>query len=109
MSSSRYAVVSIFGRQFKVSEGTQVAASFQKHNKVGDKVTFSEVFMIHDGQNLNIGQPTIPGARVTAEVVSFYREKKILVFKFLRKNKLKKTRGHRQPMTALRVVSIEHA
>jgi large subunit ribosomal protein L21 len=106
MSQSNFAVVNVFGRQFKVAEGDKIHANLVSANP-GEKITFSEVLMLNKNGNLNVGAPHVNGAKVVAEVVSHGREDKIIVFKYLRKNKSKKMRGHRQPFTTLSITSIE--
>jgi large subunit ribosomal protein L21 len=106
VSNKNYAVVKIFGRQYKVSEGEKIKANFI-NAEVGTTMPFSEVLMINKGGQLKIGEPQINGAKVTATVVSHGREDKILVFKYLRKNKSKKMHGHRQDFTTLSITSIE--
>jgi len=106
VSNKNYAVVKIFGRQYKVSEGEKIKANFIDA-EVGATMPFSEVLMIHKAGQVKIGEPQINGAKVTATVVSHGREDKILVFKYLRKNKSKKMHGHRQDFTTLSITSIE--
>jgi large subunit ribosomal protein L21 len=104
--STKYAVVKVFGRQFKVKEGDKIQANYTAGD-VGTKVTFSDVLMLNTGADLKVGAPLLSGAKVTATIQGQIRGEKILVFKYLRKNKLKKTRGHRQPYTVLTIDSIE--
>lgn len=106
MSQSKFAIVNIFGRQFKVAEGDKIHANYFESTP-GEKVTFSEVLMLNNKGDLKVGSPLVSGAKVTAEVVSHGREDKIIVFKYLRKNKSKKMRGHRQPFTTLSITGIE--
>jgi large subunit ribosomal protein L21 len=106
MSKTKFAIVNVFGRQFKVAEGDKINANFV-NAEPGEKLTFSEVLMLNKDGNLNVGAPLINGAKVTAEVVAHGREDKIIVFKYLRKNKSKKMRGHRQPFTTLSITGIE--
>ena len=107
MSKSKFAIVNIFGRQFKVAEGDKINASFAEATKPGEKITFSEVLMLNKDGNLNVGAPLVSGAKVTAEVVAHGRDDKVIVFKYLRKNKSKKMHGHRQPFTTLTITGIE--
>jgi len=103
---AKYAVVDIFGRQFKVQPGQKVTASFSKES-VGSQLTFSDVYMVSDENGkAHFGQPKVAEAQVTATVQSHMREKKILVFKYLRKNRSKKLNGHKQPMTVLTIDAI---
>ncbi len=104
--STKYAIVNVFGRQFKVSEGDKINANFIQ-SEVGQKLSFAEVFMLNTDNNLKVGAPLIAGAKVTAEVVAHGRADKVIVFKYLRKNKSKKMLGHRQPFTTLTITQIE--
>jgi large subunit ribosomal protein L21 len=106
VSNKNYAVVKIFGRQYKVTEGEQIKANYI-HAEVGDSLPFSEVLVLQKDGHLNIGEPQVNGAKVTAQVVAHGREDKVLVFKYLRKNKSKKMHGHRQDFTTLSITSIE--
>ena len=104
--STKFAVVNVFGRQFKVSEGDKIEANFTEA-EIGSKLTFGEVFMMNTGSGLKVGAPMVSGAMVTATVKEHTRADKILVFKYLRKNKSKKMLGHRQPHTVLTIDSIQ--
>lgn len=106
MNNKNYAVVKIFGRQYKVVEGEKIKTNFIDAD-VDTSMSFPEVLMINKSGDLKIGEPQIKGAKVTAKVVSHGREDKILVFKYLRKNKSKKMHGHRQDFTTLSITSIE--
>ncbi len=104
--STKYAVVKVFGRQFNVKEGDKIQASFTE-GEVGKKITFSDVLALNTGAGLKVGAPLLSGVKVTATIQAQTRGEKILVLKYLRKNKLKKIRGHRQPYTVLTIDSIE--
>ena len=104
--STKYAVVKVFGRQFNVKVGDKVQVSYTEGD-VGKKLTFSDVLAVNSGAGLQVGAPLISGASVTASIQAQTRGEKILVFKYLRKNKLKKIRGHRQPYTVITIDSIE--
>ena len=101
-----FAIVKLHGRQYKVTEGETIKAQFIEAEE-GTVLPFSEVLILNDGSNLKVGAPIVPNAKVTTKVVSHGREDKILVFKYLRKNKSKKMQGHRQPFTLLSVTGIE--
>jgi len=103
---TKYAVVKVFGRQFTVKEGDKIQASFTAGD-VGAKLTFPDVVLFNNGTDTKIGAPLVSGVKVTASIQAQTRGEKILVFKYLRKNKLKKIRGHRQPYTVLTIDSIE--
>ena len=63
-------------------------------------------YVIGDGEKVSIGDPVIAGASVKAEIVSHGRDKKIRVFKMKRRKKYRRTQGHRQSFTQLRVTEI---
>jgi large subunit ribosomal protein L21 len=104
--STKYAIVNVFGRQFKVKEGDKIQANYYASD-VGAQVSFSDVYMLNNGGSFKVGAPTVAGAKVTATVAAHTRADKVLVFKYLNKNHLKKTQGHRQPYTVLTIDKIE--
>ena len=104
--SAKYAVVNVFGRQFKVKEGQSIKTSLCE-NEIGETLVFPEVLLVSDSAGTKIGAPLLSGAKVTAKVQSHGREDKVLVFKYLRKNKHKKTVGHRQPFSTLSIEKID--
>ena len=74
-------------------------------SKVGEKVTFDKVLLVKNGDT-KIGQPYIEGASITAKIVDHGRYKKIIVFKFKKRNRYKRTRGHRQTYTEIEIKDI---
>ena len=99
-----YAVVSVGGKQYKVSEGTVFDVERMNAN-VGDKVNL-EVLMLVDGEVVKAGKEA-SNSEVVAEVLGHGKDAKILVFKYKAKKHTKKQQGHRQPFTTLKVVSIK--
>ena len=87
-----YAVIKTGGKQYKVSEG--------------DTVELSEVLMV-GGEEVQIGTPLLPDAKVTARIVEQGKDKKVLVFKSKRRKGYRKTYGHRQTITRLKITGIE--
>src|SRR5579885_1944795 len=100
-----YAVVRTGGKQYSVREGQQLDVE-SIAGQAGDRVELDEVLLISDGDALNIGSPTIPGARVVAEVIDQGRAQKVTVFKYKRKTRYRRKVGHRQPFTRLAVREI---
>jgi large subunit ribosomal protein L21 len=99
------AVIRTGGQQYKVKEGDFVSVEKLPY-EAGANVEISDVFLIeHDG-DVKVGAPIIPGALVTASVVSQKRRKTILVFKKSRRKNYRRKNGHRQPETILRIESI---
>lgn len=101
-----YAIIEACGRQYKVENGMEVF--FEKLDvEEGKKVTFDKVILISDNGKVEVGNPTIAGAKVEGKVVSNGRGKKILVYKYKAKKNERKTRGHRQDYTKVEITSIK--
>ncbi len=101
-----YAIINTGGKQYKVAEGDEIRVEKLSVND-GDKVKFDEVVLLVDGEKVTTGAPTVKGAVVEGTVVKSGRGKKIRVFKFKPKNNgYKRTMGHRQPYTAVKINKI---
>ncbi len=100
-----YAVFATGGKQFKVSEGDRLRVE-KLPGEVGGKITFDQVLMLGGEGEPKVGTPMLDGATVEAEIESQDKAKKILVFKFQRRQKFRKRYGHRQPFTALKITKI---
>ena len=101
-----YAIIRTGGKQFRVSPGEIVRVPTLADKNEGDKIEFDEVLVSGGGGGVRIGAPTIAGARVTATVLKQGRGPKIIVFKFKRRKHYKRTKGHRQGFTAIKIESI---
>ncbi len=100
-----YAVIATGGKQYKVSPGDVVRVESLEAKK-GDTVELKEVYMIADGEKVSVGKPTLASARVTAEVVEEGRGEKLIIFKHRKRKGFRKTNGHRQNYTAIKVKEI---
>ena len=100
-----YAVIKTGGKQYKVSEGDQVKVE-KLEGAVGDSIELTEVLMV-GGEEVKIGAPLLPGAKVKAQIVEQDKDKKVLVFHSRRRKGYRKTYGHRQPITRLKITGIE--
>jgi large subunit ribosomal protein L21 len=99
-----YAVIRTGGKQYKVEEGDILRVEKLEAEK-GDTVTFADVLLL-GGDEYAIGSPTVKGAQVSASVVRQLRDKKILVFKMKRRKRYRRTIGHRQYLTEVRITKI---
>lgn len=95
------------GRQFKVVEGDELVVPLPPRVEIGDRYEVSDVMMIGSRDRTVIGRSTVPGATVQLQVEEIARAPKVLVFKKKRRKGYRRTRGHRQPIMALSVRSIE--
>ena len=103
-----YALVEIKGKQYKAEEDGRIKVDHIPSDE-GSTVQFSEVVLLRDGENIVVGQPFVEGAVVTAEIESHGRDPKVRVFKHKRRKNYRRTRGHRQHYSMLRVKEIAGA
>jgi large subunit ribosomal protein L21 len=99
-----YAVIRSGGKQYRVTPGQTVRLESLGSEK-GAKVQLGNVLLVEDGGKLQTGA-ALANAKVEAVVVESDRAKKILVFHKKRKKQYRKTRGHRQDFTAVRIEKI---
>mgnify|MGYP000683850912 FL=1 len=100
-----YAVMKTGGKQYKVSAGDLLKVE-KLDGAVGDTIELNEILMV-GGEEVKIGTPLLPNAKVTAQIVEQGKDKKILVFKSKRRKNYRKKYGHRQPLTRLKITNIE--
>ncbi len=100
-----FAVVRTGGKQYKVAENDIITVE-RLAAKTGAKVTLDEVLMLGAGAEVTLGSPAVAGASVTAEVLDQARGDKIIVFKKKRRKGYRRTHGHRQDLTVLRITAI---
>ena len=100
-----YAVVAAGGKQYKVSEGDILRVE-KIAGDVGESVALDRVLMVADGEDIKIGKPVVENAVVNASIVEQGRAKKILVFKYKRRKRYRRTQGHRQSFTAIKIENI---
>ncbi|WP_455243888.1 50S ribosomal protein L21 [Petrachloros mirabilis] len=103
-----YAIVETGGKQYRVENGTLVQVE-SLPGEVGGTVELSQVRLVHGDKGVLVGQPLVTGAKVTAEIVGQGRTRSIMVFKKQRRKNYRRTKGHRQGFTKLRITGIETA
>ena len=103
--SDRSAVVQISGKQVRVHENDVIRVPLLA-DEVGSSVEFAEVLLVSDA-DIKIGTPVVEGAKVVAEVLEHGRDKKIRVFKMKRRKTYRRTKGHRQHFTQIRITAIQ--
>jgi large subunit ribosomal protein L21 len=100
-----YAVIATGGKQYKVSPGDVVRVE-SLDAEAGDTIELKDVLMISDGDIMTVGKPMLASAKVTAVVVEHDRGEKLLIFKHRRRKGYRRTNGHRQNYTAIKVQEI---
>ena len=98
------AVIATGGKQYVVSEGETLAVEVLKSDK---KSVDFEALMVIDGDQVQIGAPTVSGAKVTAEVVNAdARADKVTAIRYKAKKRVRKVRGHRQHQAEIKITKI---
>lgn len=99
-----YAIVEAGGQQFRVEEGGKIRVDFLS-SEVGSEVVLDKVLLL-GGDKFAVGKPYVDGASVKAEVMDHVKGEKVVVFKKWRRNDSRRTKGHRQCYTTLKINSI---
>ena len=100
-----FAVIKTGGKQYRVAADDLLKVE-RIEAETGQIVELTEVLMVGDGDKAEIGAPLVDGAMVTAEVVEQGRAKKVITFKKRRRQNSRRTKGHRQHLTTLRISEI---
>ena len=102
-----YAIVEINGQQFKVEEGKKLFVNHMKDVEAGKTVEFDKVLLVNKEGSVQVGAPTVSGAKVVCEVVNpLVKGEKVIVFKMKRRKDSRKRNGHRQQYTQVEVKSV---
>lgn len=99
------AVIKTGGKQYLVAPGQKIKIE-KLNKKEGSEVTFSEVLLLEKGNKIELGTPTVKGAKVMGKVLKQAKAKKIVIFKYKSKKRYKKKTGHRQPFTEVEISKI---
>jgi len=100
-----FAVLKTGGKQYKVAQGDVIQVEKLEGN-VGDKITLDQVLMVGEEEKVDVGTPLLDGSVVTCEIIDQTKGPKIVVFKKKRRKKYRRTNGHRQLITFLKITDI---
>ncbi len=100
-----FAVIKTGGKQYKAQEGDILQIEKIDYKK-GQKVTFNRVLLVEDSGKTLIGTPYVEDAAVNGVVLENFKDKKVIVFKKKRRKGYRRTRGHRQELTRIRIEEI---
>ena len=101
-----YAVIRTGGKQYRVSAGQSLRVE-KLDVAAGAEMVLAEVLMVGQGDEVTIGAPLVSGAAVKATVLSQGKADKVRIFKMRRRKHYRKSQGHRQLYTEIRIDSIE--
>jgi large subunit ribosomal protein L21 len=100
-----YAVIRSGGKQYRVAPGQTIRLE-KLTGEVGAKVELGDVLLVENDGKVQVGSPLVANAKIQATVLEHDRSKKVLVFKKKRKKQYRRTQGHRQDYTAVRIDNI---
>ena len=101
-----YAIIKTGGKQYRVEAGDVISVE-RLEAQLGDKVTLSEVLFLGGEGDPRIGVPLLDGVSVLGTVVEHGRDHKVRVFKYKKRKHYRRTRGHRQDYTTLKIEKIQ--
>ena len=101
---AKIAIIETGGKQYVASEGAVL--TIEKLDSKDGKITFDSVLLTDDGTKTTLGMPRVAGAKVTAEVIDEGRDDKVTVIRYRPKSRYFKRRGHRQPYTTVKILSV---
>jgi large subunit ribosomal protein L21 len=101
-----FAVIKTGGKQYRVAANEQITVRHLA-GEAGEKVTFGDVLMMGEGDDVKVGAPLLSGASVVGEIVEQARGPKVIAFKKRRRKNSKRKRGHRQDLTVVRITGIQ--
>ena len=101
-----YAIVNTGGKQYKVGEGDVLRVE-KIPGDVGSTVSFDQVLMLSDGERVSVGQPVLDNVTVNGRIVDQGKAKKIIVFKYKKRKRFRRKKGHRQQYTEIKIDSIQ--
>ena len=101
-----FAVIQTGGKQYKVKAGEILKIEKLENLKEKSKIEFKEILAYGDDKNLELGEPTITGAKVEAELIKNGKNRTVLIFKKRRRQNSRRKNGHRQQFTMVRISKI---
>jgi large subunit ribosomal protein L21 len=100
-----YAIIRTGGKQYRVQPGDTIYVE-RLVAPIGEQVKLDDVLLV-GGEAVKVGAPLVAGASVVGTIVEQGRDRKIRVFKYKKRKHYRRTRGHRQSYTALRIDSVQ--
>lgn len=102
---SKYAIIETGGKQYRVQEGDVLDVELLGSD---DKYTFDKVVFVQNGSTPMIGLPYVPKCSVQAEIVGLAKGPKVIAFKYKKCKNYRKTIGHRQKYSRVKITKIAH-
>ncbi len=102
-----YAIVDIAGKQYKVEKDQFVYAPLLD-GKEGSKIDFDQVLLVDSDGKVNVGTPTLKGAKVSGKILEHVKDDKVIVFKKKRRKGYRVKNGHRQQFSKVLIQDIKN-
>jgi len=102
---NKFAIIRAGGKQYLVYE-KEIILIEKKDGKKGDKINFEEVLMVGSKKDISFGAPVLSSIKVEAEIIDQFKANKVMVFKMKSKKRYRKTQGHRQKLTKVKITKI---
>lgn len=100
-----YAIVETGGKQYRVQAGDSITVEMLAGSE-GAQIELDQVLLVSKDAAVTVGQPTVAGAKVVAEIAQQGKAEKVTIFKYKNKTRYHVNKGHRQPVTQLSVKQI---
>ena len=107
MDSNKSAVIETGGKQYLVQVGQTLRVEKIEDAKEGGIVSFDNVLLLIEGEDIKLGKPYVEGVKVSAEVKKEGYAEKVTVLRYKRKTRSRKKKGHRQPFTEVLIKEIK--
>jgi len=101
-----FAVIQTGGKQYKVEVGEIIKVEKLLDSKPETKVEFKEILAYGDDKTIELGEPTIAGAKVEADLIKNSKNRTVLIFKKRRRKNSRRKNGHRQQFSLIRINKI---
>tara|TARA_Y100000389_G_scaffold7716_1_gene7409 strand:+ start:919 stop:1389 length:471 start_codon:yes stop_codon:yes gene_type:complete len=101
-----YAVIQTGGKQYKVKSGEILKIEKLPDSKVDTKIEFKEILAYGDDKIIEVGSPTVTGAKVEADLIENGKNRTVLIFKKRRRHNSRRKNGHRQQYSLIRINKI---
>lgn len=101
-----YAVIATGGKQYRVSEGAVLRVE-KLDAEEGASIEFDRVLLVGNGDSVSVGRPFVDGSKVQAVVMSQGKARKVEILKFRRRKNYRRTKGHRQNFTQVKITGID--
>ena len=100
------AIVQTAGKQYLIGEGDIISVDMDIPSSTGETINFEEVLAIGEEGKMQFGNPLVKGTKITGEIVNKGKGDKVTVYKYKRRKRYHRTKGHRQLLTEIKITKI---